>query len=152
MTIWILRELPFPAFTSFQTKNSLVCKLFYCYYVCLLLYVDILAQNGSPESVQPHLRKCFENVVSLKFGAPSIFNALQYYMLFYLIKIDVIKAMVSAENEKVSLVDDVPTEKEVEGWLIDFDNAMRKTIKKILQRALVAFSKMPREQCIFSHI
>lgn len=57
--------------------------------------------------------------------------------------------MVSAENEKVALSEEVGTEREVEGWLNDFEGAMRKTIKKILQRALVAYAKMPREQCIF---
>lgn len=56
--------------------------------------------------------------------------------------------MTSAENEKVGLVEDVSTEKDVEGWLNDFENVMKKTIKKILQRALVAYPKMPREQCI----
>lgn len=61
---------------------------------------------------------------------------------------DVIKAMVSAENEKVSLSEEVGTEREVEGWLNEFEGVMRKTIKKILQRALAAYAKMPREQCI----
>ena len=56
--------------------------------------------------------------------------------------------MTSAEGEKVALSEDVGTEKEVEGWLNDFESVMRKTIKKILQRALAAYAKMPREQCI----
>jgi hypothetical protein len=56
--------------------------------------------------------------------------------------------MISAENEKVALAEDVSTDKDVEGWLNDFESAMRKTIKKILQRALAAYAKMPREQCI----
>jgi Dynein heavy chain, N-terminal region 2 len=56
--------------------------------------------------------------------------------------------MNSAEGEKVALSEDVGTDKEVEGWLNDFESVMRKTIKKILQRALVAYAKMPREQCI----
>ena len=56
--------------------------------------------------------------------------------------------MVSAEGEKVALSEDVATEREVEGWLNEFESVMRKTIKKILQRAMTGYAKMPREQCI----
>ena len=56
--------------------------------------------------------------------------------------------MISAEGEKVALSEDVVTDKEVESWLNDFEGVMRKTIKRILQRALTAYAKMPREQCI----
>lgn len=59
--------------------------------------------------------------------------------------------MTSAEGEKVALSEEVGTDKEVEGWLNDFESVMRKTIKKILQRALTAYAKMPREQCIPSY-
>ena len=60
--------------------------------------------------------------------------------------------MISAEGEKVALSEDVATDKEVESWLNDFEGVMRKTIKRILQRALTAYAKMPREQCIQPHL
>lgn len=119
--------------------------------------VDILAQNGDPKAVQPHLRKCFENVVLLKLQSPEDKPTEL-----------AIKAMISAEGEAVPLCDDVATHgKDVETWyvplftfnpkhrycltcfrLLEFEGTMKRTIKKLLIRALAAQSKVTREQWI----
>jgi dynein heavy chain len=85
-------------------------------------------------AVRPHLRKCFENLVALKFSSNME-----------------IKTIFSAEGEKVNLSEPVPTTgKDVERWLLDLEGAMRKTLKKLLARAIIAHSKMSRENWIFS--
>eukprot|EP01119_Soliformovum_irregulare_P017766 TRINITY_DN5330_c0_g1_i3.p1 TRINITY_DN5330_c0_g1~~TRINITY_DN5330_c0_g1_i3.p1 ORF type:complete len:3685 (-),score=1128.16 TRINITY_DN5330_c0_g1_i3:1844-12898(-) len=95
--------------------------------------LDILAQSKNPKAVEPHLRKCFENIVSLKFSENGE-----------------IKTIYSAEGEKVNLTESVMTNKDVELWLLELESAMRSTLKKILARAIASYTKMTRENWVHS--
>ncbi len=54
--------------------------------------IEILAKSRDPQAVQPHLKKCFDNLYSLDFSS-EVANS---------ITVD-IKAMISGEGERVPL-------------------------------------------------
>ncbi len=88
--------------------------------------LQILAQARDPEAVQPHLRKCYENIQRLQFGdAP---NSVE------------IVGMVSAESEVVKFPQSVLfSVNSTEAWLNDVETIMRKTVRLEIKRALVAY-------------
>lgn len=65
--------------------------------------LEILSQAKDPQAVQPHLRKCFDNLVGLTFGdEPGSID---------------IHAMISSEGEKVPLGKNLKARGYVEDWL-----------------------------------
>merc|ERR1719155_143512 len=52
--------------------------------------LEILSQARRPQAVQPHLRKCFDNLVKLRFGDDA--RSTDIY------------AMISAENEEIPFI------------------------------------------------
>jgi len=64
--------------------------------------------------VQPHLRKCFDNVVKVEF-TPEVNSA-------------EILGMVSAEKEYVAFSESVWAKGAVEYWLANIEKMMRKTL------------------------
>eukprot|EP01105_Mastigella_eilhardi_P025496 TRINITY_DN6953_c0_g1_i1.p1 TRINITY_DN6953_c0_g1~~TRINITY_DN6953_c0_g1_i1.p1 ORF type:complete len:4254 (+),score=1253.29 TRINITY_DN6953_c0_g1_i1:29-12763(+) len=104
--------------------------------------IDILAHCKDPTAVQPHLKKCFENIDQLRFA--PVANATAPNMLD-------IKAMISGEGEKVLMGENVTTvNKEVGAWLSDVESVMKKTLQKLLGRALASYSKFPKDTWITS--
>lgn len=67
------------------------------------LQLEILSQAKDPQAVQPHLRKCFDNLVGLTFGDDP--GSIDIY------------AMVSSEGEKVPLGKNLKARGYVEDWL-----------------------------------
>ena len=83
----------------------------------------ILSQTREPQSVQPHLRKCFDAIAELGFeGSHGIVS------------------MKSAENEVVPFTEVLYAEGNVEDWLTAVESSMRKTLHNLLQDAWQAFS------------
>jgi dynein heavy chain, axonemal len=84
--------------------------------------LQILSQTKDPTAVQPHLRKCFENVASLEF-APD----------------HKIMAMYSGEGEKIDLQEPFYPRGPVEEWLLHVEDQMRKSVKRVIELAIKAY-------------
>ena len=93
--------------------------------------LQILSQTKNPTSVQPHLRKCFENIQQLVFESDRV-----------------MKAMVSADGEVVPFAENVIAQGNVEAWLKDVEVMMRKSIKSILSEAIIDYVKKPRTKWV----
>lgn len=72
-------------------------------YPCRHAKLEILSQAKDPQAVQPHLRKCFDNLVGLIFGDEP--GSIDIY------------SMVSPEGEKVPLGKNLKARGYVEDWL-----------------------------------
>jgi len=88
--------------------------------------VAILSKTRDPQSVQPHLHKCFDNIARLEFvddpsGAPPT----------------EVCAMVSNEGEVVPLARSVHTTGATELWLSEVETVMRLSVKQAIKRALI---------------
>ncbi|KAJ3159379.1 Dynein heavy chain 1, axonemal [Geranomyces michiganensis] len=77
--------------------------------------LQILSQTKDPTAVQPHLRKCFENVASLEFQENNL-----------------ITAIYSAEGEKIMVAEPFYPRGPVEDWLLHVEDQMRKSVKKVI--------------------
>ncbi|XP_029784654.1 dynein heavy chain 2, axonemal [Suricata suricatta] len=92
--------------------------------------LEILGQSRNPEAVQPHLKKCFDNIKLLKMqkvGGPSS-------------KWEAV-GMFSADGEYVDFLHAVLLEGPVESWLGDVERAMRATLRDLLRNCRVALKK-----------
>ena len=78
--------------------------------------LEILSTSKTIQSIQPHLRKCFENVNSLKFEN------------------DIITHMVSSEGETVKLK--FSSGQEVEEWFREIEKQMVQALKENLKRCV----------------
>ncbi|KAM9836557.1 LOW QUALITY PROTEIN: dynein axonemal heavy chain 2 [Aulostomus maculatus] len=89
--------------------------------------LEILGQSQNPEAMQPHLKKCFDNVKHLhteKVGGRQDATG-----------------MFSADGEFVQLINPVQLDRPVEVWLCDVEKAMRVTLKDCLSDCLVALKR-----------
>ncbi|XP_067360331.1 dynein axonemal heavy chain 1 [Channa argus] len=95
--------------------------------------LEILSQTKDPTAVQPHLRKCFENIAQLQFQSD-----LQ------------ITHMYSGEGEEVKLFLPVWPTGNVEDWLRDVERSMKATLRDNIDCSLKVYPKQPREQWVLS--
>uniref|UniRef100_A0AAR2J4M4 Dynein, axonemal, heavy chain 1 n=1 Tax=Pygocentrus nattereri TaxID=42514 RepID=A0AAR2J4M4_PYGNA len=93
--------------------------------------LEILSQTKDPTAVQPHLRKCFENIARLRFQ-PDL----------------QITHMYSAEGEEVKLFLPVWPSGNVEDWLWQFEYICTSTAKRHLH--IFASVKEPRTKWVLS--
>ncbi|TPX59753.1 hypothetical protein SpCBS45565_g07659 [Spizellomyces sp. 'palustris'] len=89
--------------------------------------LQILSQTKDPTAVQPHLRKCFENVASLEFAEDNL-----------------ITAMYSAEGEKIMVAEPFYPKGPVEDWLLRVEDQMRRSVKKVIIDGLASYHLKPR--------
>jgi dynein heavy chain, axonemal len=101
--------------------------------------LEILSQAKDPRSVQPHLRKCFDNLVKLEFG-----NTEEGYGN------DII-AMLSSENERVGLGRNLKARGAVEEWLMAVQIRMKEVLTQCMKVGLNDYDSRPREDWIFLH-
>ena len=98
--------------------------------------LNILSQTKNPTAVQPHLNKCFDNMVSLEFSDSQI-----------------ISAMYSAEGEKVNFIEEIDPNQgarkgNVEVWLKDVERLMKDSLKHETKAALESIQGMTREDWV----
>uniref|UniRef100_A0A4W6F8M2 Dynein axonemal heavy chain 1 n=1 Tax=Lates calcarifer TaxID=8187 RepID=A0A4W6F8M2_LATCA len=93
--------------------------------------LEILSQTKDPTAVQPHLRKCFENIAQLQFQSD-----LQ------------ITHMYSGEGEEVKLFLPVWPTGNVEDWLRDVEKSMKATLRDNIDRSLKVYPEQPRVEWV----
>ena len=77
---------------------------------------QILGQAKNPDVIQAHLKKLFAGINTVEFGKDNA----------------TIKAMVSAEGERVALAAPVPVNEQVEAWLGVLAQSMKSTLGRLL--------------------
>ncbi|KNC53150.1 axonemal dynein heavy chain [Thecamonas trahens ATCC 50062] len=102
--------------------------------------LEILSHTRDPDAVQPHLKKCFENIESLT-AAPRPRPALVPASATELSP----PPSPSSEGESVPLLPPVVPSTSVESWLSDLETAMRAAVKSQLALSLAA-SPSPRTE------
>ncbi|XP_074037842.1 dynein axonemal heavy chain 1 isoform X2 [Leptinotarsa decemlineata] len=93
--------------------------------------LEILSQARNPLAVQPHLRKCFENIARLTFE--SDLNITQ---------------MFSAEDECVDLTPTLYPKGNVENWLVLVEDSMKNTVRTTLGKSLEDLPTKNREDWV----
>jgi dynein heavy chain len=99
--------------------------------------LEILAQTKNVQAVQPHLRKCFDNLVALDFGEDP--KSIDIYAMF------------SAEDERVPLGKNLKARGNVEDWLTAVEKNMQESLHKLLKAALLDFDEKERPDWTFLH-
>eukprot|EP00644_Phytophthora_capsici_P004659 jgi/Phyca11/7444/fgenesh1_pm.PHYCAscaffold_19_\ len=99
--------------------------------------LEILAQSKNPQAVQPHLRKCFENLVKLDFGdVPGSVDKMAKYL---------------SENERVPLGKNLKARGNVEDWLKALEGSMKQSIYKLMKAGLVDYDSKARSAWVCDH-
>ncbi|XP_023393798.1 dynein heavy chain 1, axonemal [Pteropus vampyrus] len=113
-----------------ETKRSAFPRFYFLSDDELL---EILSQTKDPTAVQPHLRKCFENIARLLFQEDLE-----------------ITHMYSAEGEEVQLSFSIYPSSNVEDWLREVERSMKTSVRDIIERAIKAYPLMPRTQWVLN--
>ncbi|XP_050390512.1 dynein axonemal heavy chain 1 [Patella vulgata] len=95
--------------------------------------LEILSQTKDPTAVQPHLKKCFENIAKLKFE-----DDLR------------ISKMFSGEGEDVELREKLYPTGNVEDWMLEIERIMRESLRLIIKEALVNYTEIPRTEWVLN--
>ncbi|CAH0663656.1 unnamed protein product [Spodoptera exigua] len=93
--------------------------------------LEILSQSRNPRAVQPHLRKCFENIAKVTFQ-PDL----------------MITHMHSSEGEIVELKYKFRPSSNVEQWLLLLEDTMRNSIRLTLVDAMEELWVIPRAEWV----
>ncbi|KAL0879698.1 hypothetical protein ABMA27_003413, partial [Loxostege sticticalis] len=93
--------------------------------------LEILSQSRNPRAVQPHLRKCFENIAKVTFE-PDL----------------KISHMHSSEGEIVELKYKFYPSSNVEQWLLLLEDTMRHTIRLTLVAGMEELWTLPRAEWV----
>jgi dynein heavy chain len=112
-----------------ETKRMVFPRFFFLSDDELL---EIIIQSKEVQAVQPHLKKCFENIRELKFETDLR-----------------ITKMYSAEYEEVVLQPSIYPKGNVEDWLVLVEKAMRNTLRMIIKQALDVVEQIPRDQWVY---
>jgi len=99
--------------------------------------LEILSQAKDPRAVQPHLRKCFDNLVKIEFGPEEG-------------SVDIL-AMFSGENEKVSLGKNLKARGNVEEWMTALERRMKDALHGLMKIGLLDYDTRPRDEWMFHH-
>ncbi|XP_054190341.1 dynein axonemal heavy chain 14 isoform X18 [Homo sapiens] len=108
------------------------------YFLSNAELLDILADSRNPESVQPHLVKCFENIKQLliwkqDIGPPAV------------------KMLISAEGEGLVLPKKIRVRSAVEQWLVNVEKSMFDVLKKFLSQGIEDWNCQMFSQWVLSH-
>ncbi|PNJ39368.1 DNAH14 isoform 1 [Pongo abelii] len=111
------------------------------YFLSNAELLDILADSRNPESVQPHLVKCFENIKQLliwkqDIGPPAV------------------KMLISAEGEGLVLPKKIRVRSAVEQWLVNVEKSMFDVLKKYIYNIILLFQSqiMFYNDCVKSFV
>jgi dynein heavy chain len=97
-----------------------------------------LGQAKDPAAVQPHLKKCFDNLHKLELTIAGTDNRRHHEAT----------GMHSGDGEFVPFYNPVVIEGPVESWLLDVEANMRITLRKLLLGTLLALKKTKRDKWI----
>ncbi|XP_074241361.1 dynein axonemal heavy chain 14 isoform X3 [Saimiri boliviensis] len=108
------------------------------YFLSNAELLDILADSTNPESVQPHLVKCFENIKQLLIwkedvGPPSV------------------KMLISAEGEGLVLPKKIRVRSAVEQWLVNVEKSMFDVLKKFVSQGIEDWNCQMFSLWVLSH-
>ncbi|XP_044772138.1 dynein axonemal heavy chain 14 [Neomonachus schauinslandi] len=108
------------------------------YFLSNAELLDILADSGTPESVQPHLVKCFENIKQLliwkqEIGPPAVIM------------------LISAEGETLLLPKKIRVRSAVEQWLVNVEKSMFDVLKKFVSQGVEDWSCQTFSTWVVSH-
>lgn len=93
--------------------------------------LQILSQTKDPTAVQPHLRKCFENVARLEFQEDTL-----------------ITAMYSGEGEVIPLEEPFYPRGNVEDWLCKVEHQMKLSVRNAISKGLKTYYQKEREEWV----
>ncbi|XP_030578556.1 dynein heavy chain 2, axonemal [Archocentrus centrarchus] len=98
--------------------------------------LEILGQSQNPQAMQPHLKKCFDNIKSLRIEKTS--------------RKSEASGMFSADGEFILFVLPVRVDRPVEDWLCEIESTMRATLKDCLGDCLVDLKSVrgPRDKWV----
>jgi len=116
-----------------ESKRSLFPRFYFLSNEELL---EILSETKDPKRVQPHLKKCFEGIASLKFDEELK-----------------IHGMYSIEGEYVEftrIIDPVASKGQVEDWLLQVEDVMLKSVRDKIEKSYHDYTKTPREKWVIS--
>ena len=99
--------------------------------------LEILSQAKDPHAVQPHLRKCFDNLIKLEFGAEEG-------------SIDIL-SMFSGEGEKVGFGRNLKARGNVEEWLTAVEKKMKESLYGCMKAGLIDYDARSRDEWILLH-
>jgi len=102
-----------------ETKRSAFPRFYFLSNDELL---EILSQTRNAHAVQPHLRKCFDNIQKIEFTPEKDSKE--------------ILGMWSAESEYVPFSESVYAVGNVEFWLMNIEKMMNKTLADLTSKAL----------------
>ncbi|XP_039091728.1 dynein heavy chain 14, axonemal [Hyaena hyaena] len=108
------------------------------YFLSNTELLDIIANSRNPESVQPHLAKCFENIKQLllwkqEIGPPAVIM------------------LISAEGECLLLPKKIRVRSAVEQWLVNVEKSMFDVLKKFISQGVEDWSSQPFSTWVVSH-
>lgn len=120
-----------------ETKRSAFPRFYFLSNDELL---EILSQTRNVHAVQPHLRKCFDNIMKIEFNTKEK-NSKE------------ILAMISSEFEKVTFSESVFAEGNVEFWLMNIEKMMVKSLYDITKDAVAQYpvDGKIRKEWLFSY-
>eukprot|EP01083_Nonionella_stella_P245320 852816_1 len=117
-----------------ETKRQIFPRFYFLSNDELL---EILADSRNPHKVQPHLRKCFDNIYKLDLANDKSVS---------------IKQMISGEGERVTLGKNLKCgRKPVEEWLGSLEQDMKKTLKKLIKNGVIEYEQQQRTDWIMNH-
>uniref|UniRef100_A0A8P4KIS1 Dynein axonemal heavy chain 2 n=1 Tax=Dicentrarchus labrax TaxID=13489 RepID=A0A8P4KIS1_DICLA len=90
--------------------------------------LEILGQSQNPDAMQPHMKKCFDNIKSMRINKDC--------------SKPLANGMYSADGEYVPFMYPLTLDRPVEVWLCEVEKTMRITLRDCLSDCLVALKKM----------
>ena len=99
--------------------------------------LQILSQAKDARAVQPHLRKCFDNLFKLDFGLDDG-------------NTDII-GMISSEGERVGLGKNLKARGNVEEWLSTVEKRMKESLHIHMKNGLFDYDSKSRDEWIYLH-
>ncbi|KAG8249570.1 Dynein heavy chain 6, axonemal [Homalodisca vitripennis] len=155
---------------TFQNNNSLLDQILKCleayletkrvafprfYFLSNDELLEILAQTRNPHAVQPHLRKCFDAISKLEFGTKQVLpegaTEGDENIEFETVLTTDIVAMISPEQEVVSLGKGLKARGNVEDWLGKVEEAMFLCLRRQMKDALLDYMKRVRTDWVLYH-
>ncbi|XP_030743682.1 dynein axonemal heavy chain 14 [Echinops telfairi] len=118
-----------------ETKRMIFPRFYFLSNAELL---HILASSKNPESVQPHLDKCFENIKQLmiykqEIGPPAVMM------------------LISAEGESLMLPQKIRIRSAVEQWLVNVEKSMFDMLKKFVSHGIEEWNNQRFSTWVVSH-